>query len=480
MNKLKLVLPVFFVLFTFTDITAQCANPQLITWSNVNDLTHPYQLTFLHPVPKNKVDSALIIMMTPTKHLIDYQALLTSVARTKSEEAFQFFYVMLMHRPSAIDDLTLMFSISSIVNEYGGAELLDKYFLDEKESKRLIRETGKVDKESLRAAVLLAAAKKVKPIYFCLQRATEFTREQMQSIINAAFNEYIPCEQPIPVTHKNILEIQNPYEFTFLHKAPQNLTDSCILRFIEGPFDADVKPMLERMAKQKAHETYLLLHACIAVMNDYNLYTNRFHSIANQIIIWGGMEWMNEYYWNNAVKKSDNWFVYREDIYNYCKKFNPEIFYCNQLTETELYDDWTREIKFNQFDREIVRIIKRNSNLHKTRMDIKIENEVRELPFVYDVNWERCFERNCIYPAYYDLTVKLYAGDKIVERNYSMNGAEFKYIGLKWKGKKYCGRSFETNNHKLVLTGIANSPGFIESSRAYCLKKELENRSRPE
>lgn len=479
MERLKQAFLLVLLLTSFREIEAQCSNPQLVTASNVNELTNPYQLTFIHPVPKNKVDSVLLTMITPVKHLVDYQPLLTSLAETKTEEALQFFYVMLWHHPNAIDDLTLMMSVASTVEYNKGAELLDKYFLNGRVSKRLIRENGTVDQGSLRAAVLLAAAPLVKPCYFCMQRASEFTRDQMQNIINAAFNEYIPCEQPIPVTHKNILDIQNPYEFTFLHKAPRNLTDSCILRFIEGPFDADVKPMLERMAKGKAHETYLLLHACIAVMNDYNLQTNRFHSIANQIIIWGGMEWMNEYYWNNAVKKSDNWFVYREDIYDYCKKFNPEIFYCNQMTETELYDEWTRDIKFKIYDRAIVNIINQHSNTNIKGIVSEIVQEVRDLPYVFDVNWESCFERNCIYPAYYDLTVKLYDGDKIVERNYSMNGAEFKYIGLQWKGKRYCGRSIETNSHKLVVKGIGNSPGFMDASRAYCLKKEQERLENP-
>lgn len=469
----------FFSFFPFGGYS-QCADPELITETSILEVTNPWQLTFLNIVPKNKVDSMVIYLLeNDPKNLKDYSASLRSLAATASPEAFQFFYSTLLHRPTAIDDMNQMLALSSITNYYSGARLLDEFFLNN----RILKthgegETGEA-KELYRSRVLMEAAKKVPPAYFCRELAREFTPQQMKAIIDAQYNEYIPCENPIPVTKANILEIHNPYEFTFLHKAPQNLTDSCILRFVEGPFDAEVKPMLERMAASKAHETYLLLYACITVMNDFDLYTNHFHHIANQILIWGGMEWMNEYYWNHAVKKSDNWFKFRQDIYDYCKTQNPEMFYCNQLTEKELYDDFTKDINFHTYDKKIVQIIKRNSNTHRSGFADRIENEVRQLPFVNDVNWERCFEKNCIYPIYFDLTVKIYVGDKIVERNYSMNGAEFKYFGLRWKGKGICGFSRETNDHKLVLTGIGNSPGFMDKSRAYCKKKEEERKANP-
>lgn len=459
---------------------AQCANPERVDEKTIQQLTNPFQLTFLNPVPKNLTDSTLIELMKPTKNLVDYKAMLEHLAKSQSKEAFQFFYAMLLFRADCVDDMTQMIEVASTVVYYQGVELLDRYFLDGKVQMRFPPNANPEYPYTYKAEVMREAAARIPEMYFCLQRNQEYTREQMQKIIDAAFNEYIPCESPIPVTKDNIFEVHNPYEFTFLHKAPQNLTDSCILRFMVGPFDADVKPMLERMAASKSHETYLLLHACICVMNDYDLYTNQFHSIANQLIIWGAMEWMNEYYWNHAVKKSDNWFVYRQDIWEYNQKQNPEMFYCNQLTEKELYDDYTKDLNMKNYDRAIVKIIKQHSNTHKSGFVSKIEEEVRQLPFVYDVNWERCFERNCIYPAYYDLTVKMYIDNCLVERNYSMNGAEFKYLGLSWKGKHYCGHSFETNDHKLVVKGIAFSPGFMDQSRAYCLKKEQERQERQE
>jgi hypothetical protein len=320
---------------------------------------------------------------------------------------------------------------------------------------------------------------KLKPdAHFCVARNREFTLEEMQYRIDTAFSEYVTCKNPIRVTKQNIYQVHNPYEFTFLHRVPQNAADSVahMLRF--GPLDTTSAKKILKMAKGRSHEAFLFLYTCCAVDEKKEIGINHFHNIANQVNIWGGFEAMNNYFLDSAVPSNLERCQFREEVLKRAEAKNPELFYCHQPTVMELYEAEMKTVDPGPYDAEIVKIIRKYSDTQKPNCTKNITHAVLQLPFVEDVLWDGCYEKNAIYPAYYSLMVVMNIGDKKVERYYSMQGARFRFYGIRLGKKCRVGRTIETNDHELVFTGTGYAPGAIKAARAYCEQK-AEERDEP-
>jgi hypothetical protein len=256
---------------------------------------------------------------------------------------------------------------------------------------------------------------------------------------------------------------------------PQNAADSVahMLRF--GPLDTTSAKKILKMAKGRSHEAFLFLYACCAVDEKKEIGTNIFHNMANQLNIWGGFEALNRYYLDSAIPQNLEMRQFRKQVLKLAEAKNPELFYCHQPTVMELYEAEMKTVDPGPYDEQIVKIIRRYSDTQKPDCTKNITQHVLQLPFVEDVLWDGCYEKLAIYPAYYSLMVVMNIGDKKVERYYSMQGARFRYFGIRFGEKCRFGRTVETNDHELVFTGAGYSPGYIKAARAYCEQKKLEN-----
>ncbi len=448
---------------------SQCAKPILVTPENVSTITDPYQLTFLHEIPKNYVDSLLSTLLN-SKSLIDKQKIVESIAKTQTKEAFLLLWVASIH-PLVVEDWNPFNTLCAMIDFCNGPSLLNKYFF--KNSVKVLATSDPLtDKYNFKQVILKECAKRKPKAYFCTVRNKAYTLNEMQQIIDNSFSEYVPCDNPILITDKNIYAIHNPYELTFLHREPQNIVDSVVYFLRFGPITLETKDLLQKMAESKLPEAFSLLYLSCVISKKMDLGNNIFHSIANQINNWGGFELMNTHFLDQQVDPKQSIFTFRDEVIRLANQKRPTLYYCHQPTVKELYDKEMADIKPQMYDKQIIKIINRNSNTKNPESTKNIIKEVTELPFVEDVLWDGCYEKLCIYPAYYHLMVIMNIDNKKVERYYAMKGAKFVYIGIRWKGEGLLGRTIETNKNKLVVVNTGYSPGAIDAARAYCETKK--------
>lgn len=454
------------ILFSSGNVKSQCADPILVTQDNVLNISDPYQLTFIHQIAKHRVDSLVAELMDfKSGSLKDRAAILESIARTGRKEAFLLLWVACL-RPQVNDDMSPFGSLSATIVHHDGHRLLNRYFLKG-------RADNALTENEFRTEVMALCAMQKPKAYYCPERNREFTLADVQSRIDAAFSEFEPCGSPIRVTRENIYQIHNPYEFTFIHRVPQNAVDSFVHMLRFGPIDTNTRAALKTMAEGRSHEAFLFLYACAEVSDQADIGRNLFHNLANQVNIWGGFGLLNRCFLDSAVRMSEWDFAFRKAVLLHCRQRNTEMYYCHQPTVMEVYEAEMAGVDPRPYDRQIIKIIRKHSDLRKPNPGSRIEQEVLQLPFVEDVLWDGCYEKLCIYPSYYTLMVVMNIDGKKVERAYAMKGAKFRYIGIRL-GKCRIGRSVETNKDKLDFTVCSYAPGALEAARRYCIEKQRQ------
>ncbi len=362
MKQFSLIL--IFLFASLPGALAQCASPVKVTSQNSLQISDPFQLTFLHQIPKNKVDTLVAVLVNPyTKHLVDIKKATEALAATRSREAFLLFYTASL-RPQVFEDLNEFATLSTNLIHFGAHRWLNRYFLNsavaEPDSSATQNEVFAFYTE------VMLRCEKLKPdARFCLVRNQEFTVEEIQGRIDTTFSEYQPCKNPIRVTKQNIYEVHNPYEFTFLHRVPQNAADSVAYMLRFGPLDGTSAKKIEKMAVGRSHEAFLFLYACCAVDEKKEIGVNIFHNIANQVTIWGGFEALNRYYLDSAVPQNLETRQFRKEVLKLAEAKNPELFYCHQPTVMELYEAEMKTVDPRLYDEEIVKIIRKYSNTNK-------------------------------------------------------------------------------------------------------------------
>ena len=146
---------------------SQCAKPILVTPENVSTITDPYQLTFLHEIPKNYVDS-LVYTLLHSKSLIDQQKIVETIAKTGTQEAFLLLWVASIH-PLVFEDMNPFGTLCGIIDFSNGPSLLNKYFFNNR-VKVLETSDHLTNKYNFKQAILKECAKKKPKAYFCTVR----------------------------------------------------------------------------------------------------------------------------------------------------------------------------------------------------------------------------------------------------------------------------------------------------------------------
>lgn len=140
------------------------------------------------------------------------------------------------------------------------------------------------------------------------------------------------CQQPVLFSESTLNQIQNPYQFNFLHKISKNKVDSLVnvlLTPVSKSLINDAE-LIEAIAKTKTKEAFELLYvACIRPTNtnDLNLYA----MLADKIVRHGGHRLLNNYFFNCRVQSSLPDVEFRSEVMKLCKKKKCKIYFCNQL-----------------------------------------------------------------------------------------------------------------------------------------------------
>lgn len=467
MVKSPCLLAFTFALFASTfEANSQCASPEKLSAENLLSITDPYQLTFIHEIPKNRVDSLVQSLLSPTtKSLIYYRVLIEAIAATRSKEGFLLLYVGCLH-PLVTEDMNAMNTLCALISGNGGAEMLNKYYLKGK-----IVRLGEESDWQYKNRVL-SACQKLKPDpRFCRSRNVGVTPDGLKRRVPEIFDENDPQGPLLPATDEDLARIHNPYQLSFLHLRPVTPADSLVHMFRFGPFDLGARARTDNLTSHITRDIFLLMYVCCALQYQKPDRNNSFHAMANQLRIWGAFRKLNSLmdYPIAADLPEDK---FNRAVYERAKATgNIDIYYRHCPTEAELYAADMAGADFGPVDRKIIRIIRKNANPNKPGRAAAITREVMQLPEVEDVLWDGCYEKLAIYPAYYHLMVTMNVGDRKAERSYYLKGATFRYIGLRWKGQGVLGRVVETNPNKLSFHGVGFSPGAIAAARAYCEEK---------
>lgn len=465
---------ILFLLIVSTTVAfsakSQCANPEKVTADNILSITDPYQLIFIHEIPKNRVDSLVpSLLSSTTKSLIHYRSLIEAIAATRSKEGFLLLYVGCLH-PQVVEDMNAMNTLCAHISGFGGPEMLNKYYLKGK-----IVRLGEESDWQYKQRVLRACQNLKPDPRFCRSRNVGITPDGLKRRVLDIFDENDPSGPLLPASDEDLAtKIHNPYQLSFLHRHPITPADSLVHMFRFGPFDLGARARTDSLTAHNTRDIFLLMYVCCALQFQKHNSNNSFHAMANQLRIWGAFRKLNALMdYPIATDLPEDKF--NRAVYEHAKKIgNIDLQYRHCPTEAQLYEADMAGVDFGPVDRKIIRIIRQNANLNKPGRAAAITRQVMQLPEVEDVLWDGCYEKLAIYPAYYHLMVTMNVGDRKAERSYSLKGATFRYIGLRWRGRGVLGRVVETNPDKLSFHGAGFSPGAIAAARAYCAKKAAE------
>lgn len=131
----------------------------------------------------------------------------------------------------------------------------------------------------------------------------------------------------------------------------------------------------------------------------------------------------------------------------------------------------SQEIKLRgikKYDRQIVHIIKQNSDLSRPHRIDSILAQTRRLDFVKDCFWDGCYGKIMIYPGYHHYGVVMNINGKKIERCYYILSSRLKYIDLKLSRKFYIHKLISTRDNRLDYKSASFCPGFVDSARVSC------------
>lgn len=434
----------------------------------------PYQLTFIHEDPKNKVDSLLIELLAYEYHqengILKYK-LLENIAKTKTKEAFYLLYVGCISQPHADNYFPPFQQLCYTIKKNNGLMLLNKYFL-----KHPIKETlleNDFERE------VINGCKKMKPeIYYYKYLPQEISLDVLQEEIDLFKNKNIPCKSPEILNEKNLHRIQNVYELSFLHEKPVNRVDSCVKYLMDSiRWDGKrnwyliIDSVVNSIGATQSQEALQLFY----LFTKYNVtYQNNQLLALCQSLHGRQAEYLHNYFYKDKKLNKDSlgYNAYRKKLLSYFKNKVPTIYFCDEPTLQEVYTKRTESSELKYLDRKIIQIIKRNRRLNKTERREKLENEIRQLPFVDDVKLGDCYEILDIETTfYYDrIYTKLVVDDKLVERIYVIGIRRLLFIGIRLN-KFPLGKIIHYHTKKWKYVTAYSYPA-LKAVKEYCGEKK--------
>ena len=188
-------------------------------------------------------------------------------------------------------------------------------------------------------------------------------------------------------------------------------------------------------------------------------------------------EYLHNYFYKGKKLNKDSlgYHTYRKKVLSYFKNKVPAIYFCDQPTLLQVYTKKAESSELNNFDKKIIRIIKRNSRLNKTKSREKLQNEIRQLPFVNEVKLGDCYEVLDIETTfYYDrIYTKLVVDDKLVERIYAIKNRRLVFIGIRLNKFPF-GKIVRYHSKKWRYVSAYSYPA-LKAVKEYCENKKKRN-----
>jgi hypothetical protein len=233
---------------------------------------------------------------------------------------------------------------------------------------------------------------------------------------------FAQCQAILPFTEKAMEEIYDVYQFTFLHKKPQNKLDSLVLQIMNPQIIIDsnyfdwnytspqTRALVDRLQQYKiidqigalkTNEAFLLLHLHYLLPFKMEDDSSPLATFCSNIAYYGGPMIINKYYLQNAISTQlafpefTNAVVAKSLLMlkaklkgiNYCKPLQGEArsLYEMSLTNPTPYDSTIETVMDKYFNHYA------NAKNYYSRDSILME--IYQLPFTHDVIWDDCIAK---------------------------------------------------------------------------------------
>lgn len=469
----------FFILFLqigFVRFSA-AQNLKYFTEENSQNIEFPYQLTFIHENPKNKVDSLVIELLKydyRQENGIVKHKILDNIAKTKTREAFYLLYVGCLSQPRTDNYFAPFQQLCYTIKNNGGLQLLNNYFLN-----RSVKESG--SEKDIENEIIKRCKKKKPAISYYLNIPQEINMDEIQEEIKQFRIQNKPCIRPQLLTKKNLKNVKQVYELTFLHEQPLNTVDSCV-RFLLDSIDWRVKKnwhlvydsIWNRIAQTKSTEALQLLY--LASWDEVSPYNEHLYVLTNWLYPKVD-NYLYKYFYDGKKLKRDSIgsigeFKVRKQILANIEEMAPQIYFCDEPTPQELYTKKVESGELKKMDRKIIKLIKRNRKFKKPTSGIELENKVKQLPFVNDVKLGNCYAVLDVLTTFYytNIYTQLVVQDKLVERIYSIRNRRLLFVGIRLN-KFPLGKLFHYSSKKYRYHSVYSYPA-LKDVRAYCERND--------
>ncbi len=469
-HLVRLITCIIWVLQFGSPHFTEAQNTALINEETLQKIESPYQLTFIHEIPKNKVDSLLIDLLAFEYHQengIVKHKILEDIAKTKAKEAFYLLYVGCISPPTTDNYFPPFQQLCYVIKNNGGLALLNKYFVKEP-----VKETG-LEKDFEREVILQCKKMNPEPYYY-KNLPQEINLDIIRYEIEQFKKDNIICKSPQLLTKNNLHKIQNVYELTFLHEKPVNRVDSCV-KYLMDSIRWDRKrnwylvidSVVNSIGASQSQEALQLFY----LFTKYNVTSqnNQLQSL-QQSFHGRQVEYLHDYFYQDKKLNRDSlgYMAYRNKILTYFKNKVPDIYFCDQPTELELYTRQANSSNLRKLDKQIIKIIKRNNSLFRKAYGKAIENEIWQLPFVKDVHFGDCYAVNDLLTTFFFTRVytKIVDGDRIIERIYVIKNRRLIYFRIKL-GKFRWGKFISCRSKKWKFSKAYSYPA-LDKVKKYC------------
>lgn len=437
---------------------------------NINTIVHWRQLTYA----RKQVNSRNWVYKTLKKlersHRYDSLQLVDMVDSLGRWADYCFFYDLCC-RPIDFSRKNPFTHLASLVQRYGGYRQINHYYLKDSVAYSL-------PTEQFNQAVYYAWRNKTQAAcYFAKPEEPKITPPQRAitmapDSIRRALAARPGCDSVLLITDENNNEITSPYQLSFINPVPVTATDSIINKIMAAD-GAGLPALVDALGQTRSFAAYCLLYTCCVrgwIIKDLN----PMNGLAGAISGFGGYQALNKYFLNNAVSAMEP-MAFAGQVILACKKNEPACYYCKP-EEARLKTKREMEaIDTRKYDREIIKIIRRNSDLSKvggfiyhSRALDSIEKQLNELPFVGDVYYDRCETKIDIYPGWAVLGVIIMVNNKPVEKCYYIQLGRIGRARLRIGRHIYGSIKMHSNNDFLVYQRNYVDPGFIYRQKELC------------
>ncbi len=233
------------------------------------------------------------------------------------------------------------------------------------------------------------------------------------NIINAQ------CKAIIPFTERDMEQITDVYQFTFLHKNPQNKLDSLVIQAMYPTMIIDsnyydwnsnfprmvsridlynFRKIVDDIGKLQTKEAFLILNLGYMLPFKTQGDLSPFTTFCNNLNYYGATDAINKYYLQDSISYNLSRSTFDNEVLAKALPMRKQLFkdikYCQALTGNDRYLYEMQLHNSSYYDSVIERIVSKYLNHYPNlpgyfELD-SVMLEILQLPFVHDAQWDNC------------------------------------------------------------------------------------------